>query len=724
MMHFDTAGLWRKAAKIPDILSAQLSGIALLTLVPFMISGIIFAPWNTELITALSSSTPYVYSPAVAAVLLVLCIATAAASQNFRFVMCVLSSIVLLAIALKHAGNIWEAEAIAEAAAQNPELPPDPPAGALHAMNGFLDGIDWVVLYTLYTLTGLMTFVVILLQPTMSRWLFRLIVAALLIDLLLSVVAPGTAILGPLFLAYYPSQISVLVCLMVLLTLRMIRKFYAENAETRARIREMDPKFIRYVRRKTLALWWPMPLIFLVCTIAYSLLQDRYVNRPAVEHLNSLGTTEPVEIAGQPVEGLAVADVQPTTVEGASSAAVARLSGAQAARIKAQIDAQVGAAGADKAAVMNGVRSSMPQRFPGTKTESCFFLNIPCHIKNGVKSMINSGYVSAREKMLADLQADLDELERAGKGNAQDMKNAVDENFMLFTDQSQRRISDTATGLRFVGWATFFYAILILVKSYMIVFARVFYWRVSTTPAHRAEGDDVAAAPGKPARSGRMKRVKSQHTIARDDGYSRYYLAFRSCGNNVVDRRRIPQPLSLVLKRLFSRNYVMCLVDLGADNDIDCCDVIVDPPSEIVQWDLTEDDEIYVDMATVIGFSESCRLGSHISLSIASLIFGRAIYHSIAGPGRVFLRTRSAPLAAADKGTDSVMQASSLVAWRRDTEFNVISSRTIWDMFFSGYSIRKAGAATHSVIYDTSQTRRLGAGQGIVRMTRAFLLPF
>jgi hypothetical protein len=70
------------------------------------------------------------------------------------------------------------------------------------------------------------------------------------------------------------------------------------------------------------------------------------------------------------------------------------------------------------------------------------------------------------------------------------------------------------------------------------------------------------------------------------------------------------------------------------------------------------------------------------------------------------------------------MQASSLIAWRRDTEFNVISSLTIGDTFFSGYSIRKADPSDHAVIYDTSQSQRVGTGGGILKMTRAFLLPF
>ena len=167
----------------------------------------------------------------------------------------------------------------------------------------------------------------------------------------------------------------------------------------------------------------------------------------------------------------------------------------------------------------------------------------------------------------------------------------------------------------------------------------------------------------------------------------------------------------------------MCLVDFSAAKGVASCDLIVDPPAQIVQWDLLEEEEVFVDMRTVVGFSRSCRLERHISLSLGALIFGRAIYHSVNGPGRLFLRTESEPLAGADRGTGNIMQGSSLIAWRRDTQFNLISSLTVSDIFLSGYSVRKADNRGHLVVYDTSQTRRISTTGGILRLARAFLLP-
>lgn len=332
------------------------------------------------------------------------------------------------------------------------------------------------------------------------------------------------------------------------------------------------------------------------------------------------------------------------------------------------------------------------------------------------KKIINSGYKTARRAILKRLRNDLEGLtDEAGK-LGEDAKETVRNVLVGLNTMSRQAIIETATGLRYLGWAAFAYSVVILIKSLMIVLARVFHSQIATTPA--------ASGAQSQKRIGRMKRMGPRVALQASDGISQYYVIFKACGNNVIDRRRIPQPTKLVLRRLFAQNLTMCLIDFDADKSITCCDLIVDPPAQITQWDLREGDEIFVDMSNVIGFSHSCRLDRQISLSLGALIFGRAIYHSITGPGRVFLRTENAPLAAADPGTSNVMQSSSLVAWRRDTGFHVKSSLTVSDTFFSGYSIRKADKRAHLVLYDTSQTRRVGTGGGILRMARAFLLPF
>ena len=84
-------------------------------------------------------------------------------------------------------------------------------------------------------------------------------------------------------------------------------------------------------------------------------------------------------------------------------------------------------------------------------------------------------------------------------------------------------------------WPSLLFSILILVKSQMIVFARVFCARVPFKAATAEEEDEAIAD-----RIGKTTARGSQLEIKAIDGHARYYVAFRACGNNVGDRRRIP----------------------------------------------------------------------------------------------------------------------------------------------------------------------------------------
>lgn len=675
-------------------LNVQRSGIALWTLLPFIISGIIFDPWNTDIIEDLSEGTPYIYPFPVAAFLLLICVGVMIRTKSAVFLMCTLSSALLCAMALKHQGWV------------------------------FVDEPDWHIFYTLYAFTAFLTFPVIALRPTLSTLAFRATTVFLTIDVLFSIYMPSWSVLAPFFLAYFPSQVSVVVCLMILMTLRMLWKFHKENEATRAQVRAAAPDLMKSVRWKTASLWWPMLVIFGICIYGYQTLQERYVNQPLTAHLNGLGTEQPLEI----LEGYSVKlplEGNPSNVEDASKAAVARLSAAQSKAIQNKINQEIKNAGNSKKAIITGVKKSLPQRFPGTGLSDCDLLDVDCYGANIVKRTINSAYRSARRSMIADLNRRLNVLKRSGTASAKDFKKAVDDSFRTFSKETNRRIGDTAMGMRYINWASLIYGILVLFKTLMIVFARVFYATISTAPGQKTEDEDGDRHEdlSKTTR-GKMKRVKHKYTLEKNDGYERYFVNFRCCGNNVVDRRRIPQPFTSAIRRIFSKNYVMCEVDLSADQNVTACDIIVDPPAEIVMWDLGDNDEVFIDMHALIGFSSGCTLGRVISLSLGSLIFGRAIYYSVKGPGRIFVKTSSASIAAGDQNASNVMQSSSLIAWQRETRFNVISALTRRDTFFSGYSIRKFGTARHMVIYDTSQKCRVGTGQGIFKMARAFFVPF
>ncbi len=690
---------------LPSALADNVSGVALITLLPFMFSGIVFEPFFPSALEALVNRAPAVFTPPFALLMVAICIATLVFSRNFRFAMCVLSALILAALSITYTYQSHELLA----------------AYSLQEL--------WKTLWILYTFTGFLTCIVIVREPTVSTMLFRGILFVLVVDLATWLIF-GNALLSPFFIGYFPSHFSVVFVLMILMFIRTIVKFFQENTPAREQVAEFDEGYLKAVRKRTLKLWWPMPLLFLVFTGIYQYVGDRYLHRPLILYfdnyeavINSGRLPDAPDLrdrCANPVVPQEAGEITlPCTVEAAAKDLTARLADRNIRSVRGGIDAQVNALGDNNEAIIAAVEDQMPRRFPGTEiTETCYLLNVGTCIQNGIKSMINGAYRSARDGMIDDLERDLASVDKSATNSAEQMKQKYTDRMNAFAGRTEQAIGYTATGIRFAGFLALAYGLLILAKSYMIVFARVFFARVATSPAREAVGASERA------RRGQINVHGSQLTLNENGQGGRFYVAFRACGNNVVDRRRLPQPSHLMIKRLFSRNLAMCLVDFDAEESVPTSDIIVDPPAQITEWKLRDDDVVYLDFSNVIAFQDSCTLGRSISLSIGALIFGRAIYHSVSGPGSIFLRTDSDALTGSMKGADNVMQASSLVAWRQNTDFHVVASLTVSDTFFSGFSVRKADEKANTVVYDTSQGRRVGAGQGILRLTRAFLLPF
>lgn len=358
-------------------------------------------------------------------------------------------------------------------------------------------------------------------------------------------------------------------------------------------------------------------------------------------------------------------------------------------------------------------RSSLPNRFPGTETRRCG-INIGCLIANGVKSILNSGYTSAKANMLSNLDVKIAELKIEASDHRSSAVNIASQQIGSVADDSITAIRQTARGVELVALLAQIYALVILFKSFLIVAARKLYSDETIMIDAESAG---RTAPGKIADESSVMTLDAEHP-------TKTYFAFRSVGANAVDRRRIYQPFSLVLGRIVSGTYITCLIDRSDPNQNAGTAIKLDAPAHIVSWKIHEGQEVYFNIGDVIGYSAGCKFGRRVTLNMAALVFGRFIFHYARGPGTIYFKTDSDPITSKDTAAANVMHSSSLVAWSRNAEFNVISSLTKLDVFFSGYSIRKINKKSHLVIYDTSQKKRISSGRGIWRMARTFLTPF
>jgi Mitochondrial biogenesis AIM24 len=518
---------------------------------------------------------------------------------------------------------------------------------------------------------------------------------------------------GSLFVDYTVFPVNVLTLLAIWLLSRLVLKAIHENLSTLREAKWLD---LCDIAKETLKLWWPMGLIFIVFTALNIYVQSWVITPMIIESidLDRLEMKEPPDS----MERIKLLGVPTDQQSKSTSEALTRNLEARSAKFKGEINqtaADINAAGNSRIdQIVPFARQRLPARFPGTDQRRCG-INPGCLIANGVKSMINSGYISARESMMQELNAKVAE----AKGDvAQARKNVVDhiiKEVDRFTHDATTRVQQTASGLSLLGWILQLYAIVVLIESFLIVFARLYY-KTEGVVIDRA--DDAADVP-----PGKITVSPSELQLTRRAPMKTYFV-FKVVGPNAVDRRRIPQPLSLALARIFTGRYMMCLIDLSDRQYEQGCEIKVDAPREIIVWQINKDQEVFIRLSDLIGFSETCRLGRRISLSVASLVFGRTFFQYIKGPGTLYLKSESNAIAGGGDDTRQIMHSSSLMAWSRNSEFNIVSSLTIIDVFFSGFSIRKLNRKSYLVAYDTSQKRRVGTIRGIWRMARTFVLPF
>lgn len=527
------------------------------------------------------------------------------------------------------------------------------------------------------------------------------------------------------------SPMTALPALGFVLLVRMVIKAIKDNTDLPGEV----PAGQRLaLLKQTVALWYPALIIFTALAIGNHLFQAWYVAPRLVERndlqrlalVNLSGQRDIFSLPGGELEALIAAEMERLKLSGIPeperSANVEdsflRLVDGHAAMLRARTDKitqdvkDAGVAGLNNSAAY--VEGQLPHRFPGTETERNCGFNVGCYIRNGVKSMINSGYVSAKRSLVNQIHQKVREIESATEDKRQEIAGQIYSAIDGLTDRSKTAIRLTADGTSLAGALSLVYALMMLVKSFLVVFARVFYNK-----------NPFAAEATKGRISGGTIAARQSERQLRKTGPRRLFIHRRFFASNMMDRPRVPQPFSLAITRILAGRYVLNLIDFSdTAHPNPSCTVRVDRPGKIVTWQLAKNTEVFLDIRNLVGFSETCTLSRKISLSVASLVFGRLIYHSIKGPGRIYLRTAGNAVVGNTESAQSIRSPLSLVAWNVNTQFKVMSALTKTDVFLGGFGVKKLNRVNQLVVFDESETRSGKSSGGIWRIVRTFALPF
>lgn len=617
--------------------------------------------------------------------------------------------------------------------------------GNFNLERGFPLAIAFLMILIGLTWSSMLIFAIV---GSITETPFGLFFLILIIDSLLNFLGSNFTFFGLIFERYIPSFAGISLTLMAIFLIRSAFLLVQQNkgAYTRYSNHLLPSMGIGFLK------WLPMLLFFILMSTLYSKINTNYVTPCVVTYIQKFDQWEAAWLAGTKTPECSPDLTVTVTIPlqtGSSSEEEATETKQIAPSIQQALDVlidqkiselqtvipEVSTAIRDTAVTtvsgasssgVSKIETALSGRLPGTETRSCGFFDVGCYISNGIKSMMNSAYQKHKNAAVAGMHRDADKIDDATRQNADALttqaNNIATEHVNALQIISKRSIKRVASAASLVSVVFLAYSLLILAKSYLVVFARVLYSRFPIEPLSELDDHKTSkenAPRGKPLATNGVQNVSDTYTITDKEIREKIYAKSEVIGINIVERKRFPQPFRLPLRRLLSGAYMLCEIDPQQQSS---CTLKVDSPAELVAWHLKDGEEIVFGLSDFAAMSDSIQLGSRIKLGLSSLIFGRIIYHTATGPGTLVLRTKSKSISGSSDDAAQTLNAAGLVAWGPSNEFKVDSSPALIDTYLSGSCLRKA--SKDLIVYDTSQARRkAGPLGGILKFARTFLVP-
>ena len=179
----------------------------------------------------------------------------------------------------------------------------------------------------------------------------------------------------------------------------------------------------------------------------------------------------------------------------------------------------------------------------------------------------------------------------------------------------------------------------------------------------------------------------------------------------------LPQWKAAIIARILSGNYAMNKVIMQSRPEPVHFKAM--GSNEFVEWEIKAGEEVIFNFKNFVGISSGIKISAVISLRLTSLLFGRFIFTTAKGPGKLILLTKGEPITATDPKANASVATSRILAWQRNTRFNVESELNIIDVFMSGIYLKKK--ENDLILIDADFKGR--GKNGIVRFIKSFLLP-
>ena len=358
----------------------------------------------------------------------------------------------------------------------------------------------------------------------------------------------------------------------------------------------------------------------------------------------------------------------------------------------------------------------------GMKQSSCGLLKVSCHAANIVIGELNDAYIIARDNGEEEFVGYANSKRPLINSKTNEFGTALQGKMLSTLNAFERRTRNTIARVETAVFAVqrvlLLWLLVIAVKSFLFVFARVIFDQSTDIQVDLLEHDgDV--------QQGKVRQVQ-EVDIPADYPHTLYYKAnYQPLGP--APRFSIPQWRASILSRLRFGAWNMSQVrmPLADDNRVTFNSI---EGEHLVDWTLREGEEVVFSYRNFVAMNENIELRTVISLRVATLLLGRIVFHTARcrkGEGRLILRTRGKPATAAQ--VRQSIPVARLVAWNRYARFSVDSHLTTADIFLNGFNLRRTDGEDCSkpqgILIVEADARDGGILVGTLRFAKTFLLP-
>lgn len=544
------------------------------------------------------------------------------------------------------------------------------------------------------------------------------------------------SLLGAVFAGYQPNLTNILLFVAIAVMIRMLWLMVRDN---RPFYKSLPKGAFRAALGKSLALWFPMFLIFAVAGMSWWAVANLWLKPRVLAEVEARTETVSSELFnwfieyGEPMspqtrqEYFDDWDVEiPSATDPLEAALIAlnirQIRFSELKYEKAIRDAA--AAGRTIEDFPQNLKVAMESGFPESDLPLldppgwCFFLDPVCNTERSLKNAAND--------MMRNTRSDL--IGAAHSAATQPAEGAVDsinarESAALIrleaaannsVSTSIKAISGAFRTWRNIALLSGLYSAIILLKTLIIVFSRVIF-----APRETA----AQFLPEPPTDPVGLHRHGQVFSIPRDHSEAFYVSRWGVTLEGPPPARRRPLGFRFPVARILAFRWSMNRIEGNRDLDADEFDaeLKVDEPAEIVTWTLKGGERVVFRFPDFIGMSVGIRVRRITSLGITTLVLGRMIFYAAEGPGTLILRTNAAARVSPEETAERPAPMPKLVAWGSGSRFAIHAALTRIDTFFSGYNLRVSKG--DGVVWDSSTKRGDGPGSGIVRFVSSFLLP-